>query len=135
MPAVSSTTTGRTSSNAERPDYSSRLTDQRCGPDVSSGWCRSLVPRLSVEQAPSRLRSMATPLLEEEGHAIGEALVSQLAHPRRVHGASVPPRLPASDEPVDAGQVYPLQRPQQGFGGDEPDRCRNGTQPVDPVKL
>lgn len=76
---------------------------------------------------------MAAPLLEEVRNALLGAAVAQLAQPLDLHLPVLGTRLSPGYEPVDARQVEPFKRTQQGLGGDEPHGCVDLAQAVGAV--
>ena len=72
-----------------------------------------------------RLRSGASPLLEEEGNAVTLAEVPHLEHPVFSHRARLGAALSADDDPRDSAEVDVAERTEQRFDGEKPDgrRC------------
>ena len=65
-------------------------------------------------------RAGRPPLLEEEGHASGEALIAQAAHPIGVHRAGRGATFPTRDEPIERGQPgREVHGPEQGLAAQE----------------
>jgi hypothetical protein len=63
---------------------------------------------------------MASPLLEEERDVLLCAAIAQAMDPCWVATAMVLAGLTTCDQPVDAIQVEPFERPKQRLCGDEP---------------
>src|ERR1017187_9417382 len=92
-----------------------------------------VIPRAAIKDAPTCLRCAAAPLFEEKRDVLVGAAVAQFANPFGAHRTVVVARLAAGDQPVDAGEVKSVERPQQRFRRDEPDRGRYLAKVVDAV--
>src|SRR5262249_3852401 len=66
---------------------------------------RKLVPRSSLELASGTVLLDATPLLEEEGDRLRDALVTQTADPRLLHRSCAWSTLSTNDHPIDRSEV------------------------------
>src|SRR5271163_4378083 len=58
---------------------------------------RELVPLAIVQRPAAGLWSQPAPVLEKEGDALAQALVTDRAHPRRPHRACTGATLPSDD--------------------------------------
>jgi len=61
----------------------------------------------------------AAPLLEEERHALLDALISDAANPSRVHLASTRAAFATDDHPVDRLEIEVADILQEGLDGKE----------------
>ena len=72
-----------------------------------------LEPLSVVERVASCFRSAPPPLLEEEGHALGQALIAEFPQPLDVDRPCSGTALTAGYGPVDIAQVGKPDRPDQ----------------------
>src|SRR5271165_592928 len=84
-----------------------------------------LQPLLSVESVPGRLLVHPSPLLEEEGDVVVQALSLEGLHPIFLHQSCSRPTFPADDHPINVIAVRRhIYVAQEWFGGDERDVFR-----------
>lgn len=79
-----------------------------------------LQPLPSVENVPGRLLVHASPLLEEEGDVVVQALSLEGLYPIFLHRSCSRPAFPADDKPIDVFHVRrQIDIAQQWLGADE----------------
>ena len=88
-----------------------------------AGVARQLIPGPPIEQTASLLLVRAAPLLEEERHAGGEALIADVDYPGSAPSAvRRGPDSPPTIDPMDASQIEVAQAaPSSGSRESEPD--------------
>ena len=76
---------------------------------------RKFAPFATVQFPAIRLRPETTPLLEEEGDALLNALVAHLSHPFGLHRPEPWAALTTGDYPMDAVKIERANRADQRF--------------------
>ena len=100
---------------------------------TSNNVLRHLVPCLAFQQPAGEVFARAPPLLEEEWDLFLDASIADVDYPVGIHGAGMRPAFAADYDPIDAGQVHAIQRPQQRLAGKEADTGRHRPQVFDTV--
>src|SRR5438105_1824869 len=89
-----------------------------------------LVPRSAIQQTPSRLRGMASPLLEEVRHFVLLALISKITNPVRIDWPITWAALTTHNYPMDAGEIESRKRSNQWLTGQETNFATTFSEPV-----
>src|SRR5215218_84334 len=88
-------------------------------PEGLLGNRRKLRPFAPVQCPSTEFWSQAAPLLEKEGDPGPGALVADVAHPLRIHGAGPGATLAAHDDPMNADEIERAEGRDQRLDGEE----------------
>ena len=72
----------------------------------------------AIKATTSGFGACATPLFEEEGDPGCLTSVSQITEPLSTARSMTPARFASRDQPVNLGEVEPVEWPEQGLGAD-----------------